>query len=209
MRKRDFIYMLDSTIAISAAIAPSPNRGQLVIAKNLEQALLVAHSSGSTGTSTPAALQGYGKGWGQASEFVQRQVMAFILESAEALAPADSLLLLVIARFESGFNPSAKNPQSSAGGVFQLTKATAKALGLTGQARFDAAQNIAAGLRLFAEHSALITRKYGELGLIDRASLLYALHHDGPVLNAGGLAIAHQKVIPLYQQLLKTAGLAA
>lgn len=74
---------------------------------------------------------------------------------------------------ESGRNPNAKNPESSAAGGFQFIKATAKALGLDNP--YDLGQSFAAVKKLDAEHQ-------GQFG--NDPILRYAAHYLGaPVLK--------------------------
>ena len=61
---------------------------------------------------------------------------------------------LCIARLESGFNPRAANPRSSAKGVFQYLDGTWKATdeGRAGYSVFDADKNIKAAVKYMAIH---------------------------------------------------------
>lgn len=72
---------------------------------------------------------------------------------------------------ESGRNPKAKNPESSASGAFQLIKSTAKALGVNDV--FDIAQNFEGMKKLTEENK----RIFG-----DNPELLYAAHYLGAPL---------------------------
>ncbi len=82
--------------------------------------------------------------------------------------PVDS----AIYEIESGRNPLAKNPVSTASGAFQLLKGTAKALGVSDA--FDIEQNYAGYKKLRAENEA----RFGS-----DPELLYAAHYLGaPVL---------------------------
>jgi len=74
---------------------------------------------------------------------------------------------------ESGRNPTAKNPISSAKGAFQLTSATAKALGVKDV--FDLGQNYEGFQKLTAENRA----RFG-----DDPTLLYSAHYLGAPLLA-------------------------
>jgi ppGpp synthetase/RelA/SpoT-type nucleotidyltranferase len=74
---------------------------------------------------------------------------------------------------ESGRNPSAKNPESSASGGFQFIKSTAKSVGLKDP--FDLAESFEAVKKLTEQHKAL----FG-----DDPATLYAAHYLGsPLLS--------------------------
>ncbi len=62
----------------------------------------------------------------------------------------DAILLFQFAGIESSFNPSARNPNSSAGGLFQFVDGTAKQYGL--RDRFDPAQASNAAARLMRDN---------------------------------------------------------
>ena len=81
------------------------------------------------------------------------------------------------AEIESGFNPNAKNPNSSAGGLFQFIDSTAKQYGL--QDRFDPRQATEAAARLAADNARILERG---LGRAPTAGELYLAHQQG----AGG-----------------------
>jgi hypothetical protein len=81
------------------------------------------------------------------------------------------------ARVESSFNPSAKNPNSSAGGLFQFIDGTAKQYGLAD--RYDPAQATDAAARLARDNAAILKRT---LGRDPTAGELYLAHQQG----AGG-----------------------
>ena len=83
------------------------------------------------------------------------------------------------ASIESGFNPSAKNPNSSASGLFQFVNGTARQYGLTNP--FDPAASTDAAARLAADNKAHLTRT---LGREPTAGELYLAHQQG----AGGAA---------------------
>jgi hypothetical protein len=83
----------------------------------------------------------------------------------------------VIAQIESGGNPYAKNPKSSAGGLFQFIDSTAKQYGLTN--KFDAGAASDAGARLLRDNAASLR---GVLGREPTVGELYLAHQQG----AGG-----------------------
>jgi hypothetical protein len=83
------------------------------------------------------------------------------------------------AQIESNFNPSAKNPNSSAGGLFQFIDGTARQYGLRN--RFDPVEATAAAARLAADNRDFLARR---LGREPSAGELYLAHQQG----AGGAA---------------------
>lgn len=83
------------------------------------------------------------------------------------------------AQIESGGDPNAKNPNSSAGGLFQFVDGTAAQYGL--ENKFDPAQATDAAARLAADNKAYLTRV---LGREPTAAELYLAHQQG----AGGAA---------------------
>lgn len=83
------------------------------------------------------------------------------------------------AQIESAMNPNAKNPRSSAGGLFQFINSTAKAYGLAD--RYDPAQATDAASRLARDNQRHLRRT---LGREPTAAELYLAHQQG----AGGAA---------------------
>lgn len=76
---------------------------------------------------------------------IQQQITA--AANAAGIPPS---IALGVAQHESGFNPSAQNPGSSAAGLFQLTAATQQTMGVTNP--FDPTQNIQAGVDLLSQY---------------------------------------------------------
>lgn len=107
----------------------------------------------------------------------EAQAMEFNPGERKAMGTIDDIkadpLDHAIALTESGMNPKAKNPVSSASGIFQLTKGTAKALGVKDV--FNADENYAGYKKLLAEHKA----RFG-----DDPETLYAAHYLGAPLLA-------------------------
>lgn len=91
----------------------------------------------------------------------------------------DPNAMLVIAYLESRGNPNAKNPKSSAKGLFQFIDSTAKQYGHTN--RFDAAESSDAAARLARDNTVILERV---LGRKPTTGELYLAHQQG----AGGAA---------------------
>lgn len=87
--------------------------------------------------------------------------------------------LRMIAKIESGGNPNAKNPNSSAGGAFQFTDATARQYGLKN--RFDVTSAADAAARLARDNADQLRQV---LGRDPSPAELYLAHQQG----AGGAA---------------------
>jgi soluble lytic murein transglycosylase-like protein len=73
------------------------------------------------------ADSGNSRSWGDASPSVQADAEQAIINAAsDAGIPANQVAyLLAIVQYESGFNPDAANPNSTASGLGQLTQGTA------------------------------------------------------------------------------------
>lgn len=114
---------------------------------------------------------------------------AAILRAAEANG-VDPLAMTVIAQLESSGDPSAKNPNSSAGGLFQFIDSTASQYGLAD--RFDPAQASDAGARLMRDNSRTLFSVLGRQATIGE---LYLAHQQGAggasalLRNPGGMAV--------------------
>lgn len=91
--------------------------------------------------------------------------------------PAEAMI--GIAQIESAMNPGAKNPSSSAGGLFQFIDSTARGYGL--QDRYDPVQASDAAARLARDNAAYLRRS---LGREPTPGELYLAHQQG----AGGAA---------------------
>lgn len=87
--------------------------------------------------------------------------------------------LLRVGQIESSLNPNAKNPNSSAGGLFQFIDSTAGRYGLTN--KFDPAASADAAARLMRDNAAYLTPR---LGRAPTGAELYLAHQQG----AGGAA---------------------
>jgi hypothetical protein len=143
-------------------------------------------------------LHGNSREAGDAPYEVKDQVGELIIQASSHLSRTDQAILLAIAHFESGMNPDAANRSSSAAGVFQIVRDTARKLGLLNEEVFDARKNIAASIRLYEENKEIVTRRWPRVKGAEFVALMYAHHHDGPSLDSGGLALGRRKVVPLY-----------
>lgn len=97
-----------------------------------------------------------------------------LIRAAAARHNVDPETLLQVARIESGLNPYAKNPKSSAGGLFQFIDSTAKQYGITD--KFDPVISADAGARLMADNADGLRRS---LGRDPTPGELYLAHQQG------------------------------
>lgn len=91
----------------------------------------------------------------------------------------DPMTMIRIAQIESAMNPNAKNPRSSAGGLFQFIDGTAKQMGLRN--RFDPQEAADAAARLAAQNAQFLQSRIGRQ---PTGAELYLAHQQG----AGGAA---------------------
>jgi hypothetical protein len=78
----------------------------------------------------------------------------------QALASGlDPNVMIRIGQIESGLNPRAKNPNSSASGLFQFINSTGRQYGLTNP--FDAEQNTAAAMQFTSDNVSGLRRAFG------------------------------------------------
>lgn len=97
-----------------------------------------------------------------------------IISGAATKYGQDPNTLMRIAGIESSFNPKAKNPKSSAGGLFQFINSTAGEYGL--KDKFDPAQASDAAARLMRDNRAYLLDK---LGREPTPGELYLAHQQG------------------------------
>lgn len=97
-----------------------------------------------------------------------------MIQEAAARHGVDPVALSETARIESGFDPNARNPNSSAGGILQFIDSTARAYGLAD--KFNPAQAIEAGARLMRDNAAGLMRA---LGRAATPGELYLAHQQG------------------------------
>lgn len=117
---------------------------------------------------------------GGAAEQITRGISGEIrslVSDAAAKYGQDANTLLTIAAIESGGNPNADNPTSSAGGLFQFIDSTAKQYGLKN--RNDPMEASDAGARLLRDNRNYLVQK---LGREPSPGELYLAHQQG----AGG-----------------------
>lgn len=107
------------------------------------------------------------------------------IERAGQAHGVDPGVLAVIASLESGFDPLARNPNSSAGGLFQLIDSTAAQYGVAD--RFDLDQAADGGARLARDNMSALGMALGRQPTVGE---IYLAHQQGAqgaidLLNAG------------------------
>jgi soluble lytic murein transglycosylase-like protein len=98
-----------------------------------------------------------------------------VIDAAAERNGVDAKALRVVAWLESRGNPSAQNPRSSAGGLFQQIDSNAREWGVAN--RFDAGQSAEGAARFMASNKRYLESK---LGRPVSAGELYLAHQQGP-----------------------------
>ncbi|WP_340250890.1 transglycosylase SLT domain-containing protein [Sulfitobacter pontiacus] len=98
-----------------------------------------------------------------------------IIDQAARQYNVDPVALKAVAFLESGFDPSAKNPRSSASGLFQQIDSNAKAYGVKN--RMDPKQSALGAARFMADNKRTLSRV---LGREPNVGELYLAHQQGP-----------------------------
>lgn len=122
-----------------------------------------------------------------APEWAQREAIRAVLFNARrsGLSIEDQAALLAVVEVESGFNPVAKAPTTSACGLFQFVKATGITFGLKPENCMNPWLNAEAGIRHYLDHYERIVRSQinglsGPERVFKTFELSYYIHHDGP-----------------------------
>lgn len=119
--------------------------------------------------------------------WTQREAVRAILFHARkaGLSIEDQAVLLAIVDIESGFNPTAHAPTTTACGLFQFVKRTGEIFGLSQSECMDPWKNAQAGIAHFLYNyerrvSPAVKDLQGAEKLFKTYELSYYLHHDGP-----------------------------
>lgn len=141
------------------------------------------NSSSSNSRGTPRG-RGRGRGVGEA--------LGIDFAAYEQEAGLPSGFLDRVAMIESGGDPSADNPNSSAGGLFQQIDSNAAAYGVTN--RYDPVQSTEGAVRFAVENKNYLT---GILGREPTGGELYLAHQQGPGGAARLLANPDAKAVDI------------
>jgi hypothetical protein len=114
--------------------------------------------------------------------------------SAAGLSQHETAHVLALVNFESGFNPNAANPASSASGLGQFNDSTGAKYSLVGEDIWNVDLQVTAVVKHFQQNKAIAeNNNLGEEGI-------YGAHHDGAAgvlkANAPGLDLARERVLP-------------
>lgn len=125
-------------------------------------------------------LHGNSRAAGDAPPEVQQKVIDVIIEEARKrkFNNRDIAYYIAIAKRESGFNPDAANPNSTASGVAQVVDDTGKTFQIDDRNRFNARASIQAGLDYFALLKAAVIADFGSASGIHEP-LIYHCYHYG------------------------------
>ncbi|WP_421047887.1 lytic transglycosylase domain-containing protein [Paraburkholderia sp. A1RI-2L] len=146
---------------------------------------------------SPGRLAGNSRRHGDANKEVQKGVIDLIVDAAKAhgLDRNDTVMVLAMARVESGFNPDAAAGTTSASGVGQFVDLTARPYRIVTDAqRFDAKIGADALVRHYLENKQLAKNYLGR----ELYVMIHAYQHDGPSLAYGGRGISESHVMPFF-----------
>ena len=152
---------------------------------------------------TPIPEEGFTRNAGGAPKESQEAAIKEIIRVGRTFeaTPEQIAYALAIARYESGFNMYAAAKSTSAYGLGQFINKTGKEYGLTADNRND----------LGMQAQALIEHTIDNFDTAKKKgydnSYIYALHHDGPSLDKGGLSLSKEHIMPFiadYKKLLET-----
>jgi len=144
-------------------------------------------------------LRGNSRKAGDVSPEVQQEIVNRIVEYGSRMDMEDYEIAyaLATARYESGFNPDASAKSTSARGLGQFINKTGEAYGITPENQWDVDTQIQALLEHTRDNFKLARNKgYSN-------EYVYAIHHDGPSLDKGGLAKSKKHVMPYVPKYLK------
>jgi len=166
-----------------------------------------------------------GQRWGEAAPEHQESALRAVVSALMGTRPPLSVAaaILAIARVESGWNASSKNPTSTACGIFQFVKATWKAYSDAPDSCYDPETNARAGVKhLTSIYAGRVRSRIEPLTLVTTEServewtfrLLYAYHYhgeasamapEGGALDAQSVAEAGVPPLKSFFSILKKA----
>lgn len=197
LRRQTEVVAFDDALETNRRIYVDPNTSEEAKAKAKADIQGAIKTGLATGLLTPEAADSRRKTFIEDAEFSRGKLEAEnnpavvstariasgptgqVITNAAARHGVPPEALLKIAVIESGGNPNARNPRSSAGGLFQFIDSTARQYGLSN--KFDPAQAADAAARLMKDNAAHLR---GVLGREPTAGELYLAHQQG----AGGAA---------------------
>lgn len=112
----------------------------------------------------------------------------------------ETAFVLALCEVESSFNPVARNPKSSATGLFQFIDATrielARRAGVSAKDPFCIELQLACLTEQLKEAFPVAERKAGGRSTDEFFAWAYAYHHDGPSFRHGGYTLACKRILP-------------
>jgi hypothetical protein len=143
-------------------------------------------------------LRGNSRRAGDVSPAVQQEIVNKIVDVGSKLGMTDYEIAYTLAtvRYESGFNPDAAAKSSSARGLGQFIDKTGKSYGIFPENQWDVDMQVQAVL----EHTSDNFRMARKKGYSN--DYVYALHHDGPALDSGGLGLSEKHIMPYVPKYL-------
>lgn len=112
----------------------------------------------------------------------------------------ETAFVLALCEVESSFNPVARNPKSSAKGLFQFIDATrielARRAGVSAKDPFCIELQLACLTEQLKEAFPVAERKAGGRSTDEFFAWAYAYHHDGPSFRHGGYTLACKRILP-------------
>jgi putative chitinase len=166
-----------------------------------KESQIVKHSHYHDPISFIDGLTGNSRRWGDATAAVQTECIVRLTNGLRAKGFTNNEVCFAVAlcRHESGFNPDAAAGISSACGLGQFLDKTRRTLssraGVTSLNPFCVDLNVVCMQETLKECFAF-ARKHAKPDSKEYFAYAYAYHHDGPSLDAGGLEIAKDKVLP-------------
>ncbi|MCB0318447.1 MAG: LysM peptidoglycan-binding domain-containing protein [Bdellovibrionales bacterium] len=141
-------------------------------------------------------IRGHSRAWGDASEEVRIACSRAILKAFADRPIEEQAAAVAICMHESGLNPDAATPSSTAAGLAQFISATGTELGMNDEETFCAMRHALGFRRFFVDR--LLPRCRSTSG-IDKLYALYEAHHT----NAGEIAINSPYLRKTYEEMLE------
>ena len=145
-------------------------------------------------------IMGNSRKWGDASGEVKKESMMALLDESmkRGLSKSQASFVLATSYVESGFNPDAAASSTSAGGLGQFVKKTAKACGLDGMQVFDVGEASSATVRYVKNIFDKVSKKEPEISEAELFVDTYSHYHDGGKINPDTEEnLSRGKVLPL------------
>ncbi len=170
---------------------PITPKDSQIVSHSLYRKPIIANIDSSNGNS---------RKWGDASlEVKTESMLALISESMKrGFSRSQASFVLATSYVESGFNPDAAAGPTSAGGLGQFVKKTAKACGLDGMEVFSIPKASSATVRYLKNIFDSVARKNQGLSEAELFVETYSHYHDGGIISQDTKEnISRARVLPL------------